>query len=376
MSVTRAAACLAAGLVAATLTGCQLTSVKDEGVRLAGVRDAFVRTGATERPATDGETLKKGDRVRTATGGTVTLAVRERKVVLGGDTHVTVPDGATVELARGALLVDRRRGPGLTLRAGDTTVDEVGSGALRVQRTFSVTVAALSTGVRVRTASGDRLDLDPLFQVIAAGRTLPDEGRPLSLTHDAWERSVISGVLADDERLNDLADGLDGPGAPVVPASYRPAAGTRTSEVVLAEAIGRAARADGGRALTLRRAGGSWGVVAGILQTNAVEVGAALSDVLDGTAPPATPGASSATSAPGQTPGTSGGPVPSRTPQPGFSPAPTSPGRPTRSNGPGPTRPPTTSPTTSTPSPTKGPIEVIVSGIPTPLLPSLPALLK
>ncbi len=370
MSAGRAAALVAAGLVAATLTACS-SSVSDEDVRLVGVRDAYVRSGATERPAAEGEKLAKGDRVRTAEGGAVTLTVRDRKVTLGGDTHVAVPDGATVELARGALLVDRRRGPGLTVRAGDATVDEVGEGALRIERSLSVAVSALSADARVRTATGDSLDLDALYSVVAAGRALPGAGLPLNLRHDAWERSVVPDLLADDDRLNDLADGLQGPGAPVVPATFRPVAGVRTSEVLLAEAIARAARADVAEPLALRRGGGSWGVVARLLDTDAARVATALTDVLSGAPSPSPDGSG----APGSTPppgtGPGGGPVPSRTPS-GPSPTP-SPGRPTTTGRPDPSRPPTSAPPSESEEP--NPVEQIVSALPTPLTDPLKPLL-
>src|SRR3954451_19712596 len=92
---------LAAACVAFSLTGCG-SSVADVPVALADVRAAVVVTGTSERPAANGGHLRKGDRVRTAAGGTATLVVRGRRVVLGGTTEVGVPDGATVELDRGA----------------------------------------------------------------------------------------------------------------------------------------------------------------------------------------------------------------------------------------------------------------------------------
>jgi len=367
MSAARTAGLLAAVLAATALTGCSLTSVKDEKVALQGVRDAVVLSAGTERPARDGDTLAKGDEVRTKAGGTVTLVVRDRRVVLGGATSVRVPDGATLDLTRGAVLVDRREGPGLTLRAGDTTVDNVGAGALRVERSFSVLVAALSAQARVRTATGPRLTLAPLYQVVVAGRALPADAPPLQLKRDAWERDVVPDVVTDDERLNDLAEGLDGPGAPAVPAAFTPGKGARTSDLVLAEAIGRAA-GDAGAAAEARRlrgSGGSWGVVARLLDTSANAVGTALSQVLNGV--PATDG--SPTTGPGGTPGTVAGP----SAQPGVTPSPT-PGRP------GPTRPPTSGPPTSrpptsgsptSPSETPNAVEQLFSALPTPLLPDL-----
>lgn len=373
MSVRGFAASFATALLAVSLTACG-EPVKDVTVVLTDVRDAFVLSGSSQRPARDGEKLAKNDVVRTRAGGTAALVVRERKVVLGGDTDVTVPDGATVQLDRGALLVDRREGPAVTVLAGDTTIDEVGNGALRVEKSLSVLVAGLSAGARVRTVTGAQLALEPLYQVVASGRSLPRTALPLQLRADAWERSVIGDVVADDERLNDLARGLDTPGAgaTVLPATYRGIA--RPSDLVLADAIGRAAARDepgrrsaASRARLLRGEGGSWGVVARLLDTTAVDVGSALGEVLRGvpaTSPDPVP---SATVAPGGT-------VADGTPQPGVPTRP-DPDSPQPPPPPSSTRPPTNNPTPTptSPSPTPGAIEELVSAIPTPppLLPGL-----
>ncbi|HEX8001559.1 MAG TPA: hypothetical protein VF519_02575 [Mycobacteriales bacterium] len=347
----------AALVAAASLTAC--SDVRDETVTLSGVRDAVVVSGGTERTASDGAELRKGDRVRTGTGGTATLVVRDRRVLLAGSTEVAVPDGATVELARGGLLVDHRRGPGVTVRAGDTTVDQIGDGALRVERRFSVLVAAFSADSRVRTTTGQRLTLDPLHQVAVAGRALPRAAVPLQLRHDDWERTVIGPVVADDTRLNALAASLDGPGAPVVPASLRPAAGARTSDTVLSEAIGRAARKSAAEARTLRSQGGSWGVVAALLGTSAVDVGTTLAAVLRGELAPAPSSSSSPTS--GVVAGGSPRPVTSSRPQPGPTPTPT------RTGG-GQTPKPSTSPTPSPSASSTSLEDVIGQIIPTPTI--------
>jgi hypothetical protein len=356
----------AALLVGAVLTGCSLSSVKDEKVALAGVRDAVVVTdGGAERAAADGDILAKGATVRTRAGGTASLVVRGRRVVLGGDTEVTVHDGATVELGGGALLVDRRQGPGVTIEAGDSLVENVGSGAVRVERGYSVLVAGLSAGARVRTATGQKLDLDALYQVVVPGRALPRTALPLQLRHDTWEQDVVPDLLADDERLNDLASGLIGPAAPALPATYREAGGVHRADLVLADAIGRAAARDGagrrsaaGRARVLRGEGGSWGVVARLLNAAVVDVGVALSEVLRGV--PAT------AADPSASPTTPSGIVAGRTPQPGVTRSP-SPGSPSPSKTPKPTEPsesPTEEPTEPTESP--DPIEELFSSLPTP----------
>ena len=344
----------------AALPGCGSGSVEDETVVLRDAKNAFVVSGGSQRPAQDGDELAKSDVVRTREDGTVTLVVRDRRVVLGGDTDVTVPDGATVDLQRGALLVDRRRGPGVTVRAGDTTVDEVGQGALRIERSLSVLVAGLSADAQVRTVTGQRIDLPPLYQVVASGRSLMRAALPLQLRSDDWERALIPDVVADDERLNELARGLDAPGNTVVPVAYRSA--RRVSDVVLADAIGRAAAKDepgrrsaASRARLLRGEGGSWGVVAHLVGTTAVDVGGALDDVLRGVPVAAPDPVPSATTAPG----VAAGPRPGTSSAPGPTPRPTRPPGPTTR----PTRPPTSSPS---PTESRDPLEEVVSAIPTP----------
>lgn len=338
-------AALAAACAASALAGCGFTAVKDEPVTLVSVSGAYVFSGSERHVARDGEHLRKGDLVRTAPGGAATLVVRDRRVLLAAESDVTVPDGATVELGKGALLVDRRRGPGLTVRIGDTTVDQITSGAVRVEHSLSVSVAALSARVRVRTASGVRRTVPALYQLGVAGRALPEAAAPLQLRDDAWERGVVPDLVADDVRLNDLADGFDAPGSDL-PAAYRPTPGARASDRLLADAIGRAAGRDDAarrkaadRAAALRAQGGSWGVVAAIVRTRAVAVGTALADVLRAGVPTVAPKPGASTPPDGIFPGPS--------PQPGVTPTPIpSPSRSSRSP-----KPPTQSPSpTSSPS--------------------------
>jgi hypothetical protein len=338
----------AVACLAATLTGCSLTPVKDQPVTLSGVRAAVVVSGGTERPATDGAHLRKGDRVRTAPGGSATLTVRDRRVVLGESTDVVVPDGATVSLIGGSLLVDHRHGPGVTVLAGDTTVDRIGDGAVRVQRTFTVLVAALSAPAHVSTATGEDRLVAALYQTSVAGRALPTEAVPLHLRRDAWERAVVADLVADDVRLSGLARGIAG------------------GEALLAEAIGRAAGRDDAarrgfakRAETLRGEGGSWGVVARLVRTSVLDVGTALAAVLHGvpTEGPATqqPGSDGSHVVAGGTPQ----PTPERTPDPS----------PSTSHDPG-SHPPTSEPPTSSPPSSQSVVEMLQSAIPTP--PALP----
>ncbi len=353
---TRQGARVGAGLVVGGLllsvatTACTRTSVKDAAVVVSEPTAATVidKSGAAH-PARDGEQLRRGDRVRTENDGRVILTVRSRRVLLGEDTDVIVPDGASVELTGGELLVDRRDGPAVTVHAGDATIDRVGVGALRVERTFVVELAVYSGGARITTTSWHRLDVGPLHQAVVSSRALPAQASPLQLRGDRWEEMVIPGVVVMDEKLTQLARGIDAgwsPGQPaVVPAVFgRMPADRPPSETMLPKAIGEAAARNERsgdpftEAAEIRAAGGSWGVVAALLDTDLAGVGTALADLLRGVPPtpvPAVPGGGTGTPQPqpGGSTSVAGSPQPdptwSRKPtptvSPTVSPSPTSP---------------------------------------------------
>ena len=344
----RAAIALVAALAMAA-TGLSLVS-RDGDLRDA---DAVLRTsgavtvllpGGATRPAIDGETLPRGAVVTTGTGSSATIEVRERLVRLAPETTVMVPDGAAADLRRGSILVDRRKGPGITVRAGAVTVDEVDEGAVRVDRGFSVRVSVLSGGARA-TTSDRGLDVARLYQVAIAGRALPDRPTPLRLTGDDWEELVIPAVTSADAELSQLARGIDVDvrlAAPtrvqILPAAYRGALaelprGVGRSEALLPVAIGLAV--DSSRVSTarqLRAEGGSWGVVASLVGARTGAVSARLAELLAGPGEGQPTGGPLAggTAGPGVLP--TGGtdrpdpsptrPRPSRTPGPSGSPSP------------------------------------------------------
>lgn len=258
--------------------------------------------GRAPRPGVVGESLAKGSTVSTDATGRAELDVRGRRLRLAPDTTVGVPDGATADLLRGAVLVDRREGPGITVLAGAVTVDEVDPGAVRIERGFSLRLAVLSGGARART-TGRRLDVPALHQLAVAGQALPDRALPLRLIGDDWEREVIPGVTSADVALTRLARGLDADARlatsssfAVLPAAYRAAAAglpsdAGRSEAVLPVAIGEAASGADAveRAVQARRDGGSWGVVAGIVGARSADVTRVIADLL--AAPSAVDGA-------------------------------------------------------------------------------------
>ncbi|HVE98911.1 MAG TPA: hypothetical protein VNA12_07005 [Mycobacteriales bacterium] len=351
--------------------------LRDAEVVLRDAVDVTVSSGTTRRAGVPGESLPPGATVSTGAAGSATLDVRDRLVRLAAATAVGVPDGATVQLTRGSILVDRRNGPEVTVRAGLLVIDEVDSGGLRVDRGFSTRVSVYSGGARART-SDRRIDVPRLHGVGVAGRALPDRPAPLRLTGDLWEREIIPQVVAADVTLTRLAKGLDtartvpAGAVEVLPAVYRDAlaslpSNAGRSEALLPVAIGEAA---GGaeevvRSLDLRAAGASWGVVAALVGARSADVAAELSRLIrraDPSAGPGTVAAGDPTEAPdfGPEPGPTA--TPNRSGRPGQSPRPT----PSRSSGPSPS---------SSPSPSEGVVETIrrllPSGSPTPTPPAL-----
>jgi len=307
----------------------------DAAVLVAGARQATVTNpGGAPRPAVDGESLAKGAVVTTGAAGAVTLDVRGRQIRLAPSTTVVVPDGAVAELRRGTVLVDRRRGPSVSVRIGDVTLDQVATGVLRADRGFSVRVVVYSGGARARTTDR-RLDVPRLHQMAVAGQALPDRAQPLQLTGDDWEREVIPDVSAADAVLSRLARGIDADarlGAParlaVLPAVYRAAVAglppdAGRSEALLPVAIGLAAQ-DGpsdtavARADRLRRDGGSWGVVAGLMSSRTADVSRRLADLLSqGSSTVAIGGPAGALGGSGEPrPASSASPGPSASPRP------------------------------------------------------------
>lgn len=299
-------------------------------------------SAGTARPGAAGSRVAPGEVVTTAPGGAAALATRDRRLLLGPSTSVGVVDGATFDLRAGAVLADRRRGPGLEVRAAEVRVSDIRPGAVRIVRGYTVRVAVLAGAATVQTRTGRRSEVPALHEITATGSALPSSV-PLALSSDAWDRLVVPGVVALDAQLNRFAGALDGATGAITPAAVSQQSIPR-SETLLASAITRAA-ARRGDAATLRQSGGSWGVIATLLAATFARISGALSALAVGTPgiPGLTPGAGTPTGGAGP-----GQPSPSA----GFSP------QPTRTPGPGGTGQPTPTPTrsaTSSPSPSQSP---------------------
>lgn len=273
----------------ALLTGCG-APLAAAATSLRGVLDAQVVDAAgTVRPAFDGLTLRRGDVVRTGAAGRAELVTRQRVVYVGSQASVEVLDGARQQLRRGAVVVDAQHGAGLDLTVGSLDVATPAGSAVRAERAVTSRVGTLAGTARVDSDTGRALTLPPLSQVVAGGDALPAAATPLRLTDDDGEARAVPSLVRDDVALDGLARGIDTTGtgaAHAVTASWPgPVSGVPTgvarSEQVLpmllaaARPTDRAARYT--RAVALRAAGGSWGVVARLLGTNAAAALAGLS---------------------------------------------------------------------------------------------------
>jgi len=290
---------LAAALLASTLvSGCG-SSLAAATTTLAGVTDArVVHSDGAVVVAADGMRLRRGDVVRTGPSGRAELRTRGRVVYEGSDAAVQVLDGARADLRHGAVVVDAHHGPGLTLTVAGLRVGARSGTALRAERSVTVRLAALDGDVPVDSATGRHLDISALTQAVVGGDALPQStaDTPLRLTDDDGEARAVPVLVRDDLALNSLAAGIDGTGSGVVrvvAAAWHGGlqqlpSGVAGSEqvlpVVIAASSGSDPTARYAQAVSLRRDGASWGVVAHRLHTSSDAVLAALQRFQNGAA--------------------------------------------------------------------------------------------
>lgn len=337
---------------------------------LQDVRDAaVVLADETIITAHDGLRVPEGATVRTGASGGARMTTAGRDVYLGALTTVAVTDGIHQDLQRGQVMVDSRGGPRLSLgtRAGSAHLP---GGALVRLEAGPVLRLGVFAGRASITAAGRQAttDVSALYQVQAPYSGLPGKATPLALTDDAWEQHLAAELVNADRDLNALARGLAGAdGATVLqaaPVALRRVAPTSTDrgEQALSVAVAQASRRSAPLQVTLsfvqsaRDQGGSWGVVAALVEARVTAVSALLDTVL------APPGSTPGTTVAGSTPPPN---VFTPSPEPGSG-SPTSP-RPSGS-GPSPSRSPTARPTS--PSPTTSPSDDLITTVTNLLSPS------
>lgn len=325
-------------------------------------------------------TVEVGDRV--PVGATVSagrtgavLSTRDREVHLGGATEVTVVDGVRQVLRRGFVLVDASGGaPGLQLETAAATVTTPDDGLVRVDGGPLVRVGVLRGAAAAVRAAQRRAtsEVPTYFQVQVAPGALPGTTSPFVLTPgDAYERDLAADLVRADEDLTALASRLDAdgragrvvmaalreglPAGPVVPAGAPDSEGT-LGYLIAAASPGPSLADRYAEVRDLRDRGGSWGVVAAIVDAGVGRVGAALESLLDpGTVPVLAGGALD--------PGTlllPGGDGSAQAPQDDT---PGEPQRPAASSGPRPT--PSPGPGSASPTPQPGPLTPVTDVVDT-----------
>ena len=282
---TRAAIAAVGVVVATSLTGCSSSLASATTVLTAVVDASVVHADGSTAAAVDGLRLHSGDVVRTGSGGRAELVTRARHVYLGSQGSLQVVDGEHQQLRHGALVVDAQHGSGLTLDVAGLAVSAPAGTALRAERSVTVRLGALAGTSHVVSTTGRALDLAALHQVVVGGDALPDSTTPLRLTDDDGESHAVPALVHDDQSLVGLARGIDGSGAATArvvttawhgPSIHTPAGVARSEGVlpVVIAAAGPAAEAAHrySSAVALRKAGGSWGVVAHLLGVGASRV--------------------------------------------------------------------------------------------------------
>ncbi|HVE74383.1 MAG TPA: hypothetical protein VNA30_04735 [Mycobacteriales bacterium] len=341
----------AAALLASTgLFGCARDAAAAATTLVDPVSASVRAPDGTRREATGSTEVAPGSTVEVAAGGSATLLTRGRAVLLGAGSAVQVLDGVRQVLRQGQVMVDGRDAPGLRLDAGAVVVNIPAEGVSRVERAEQVRV-----GVFARTAgvvvAGRRAttEVPALFQVHVPFGGLPGRTTPLALTGDSWERLVARSLLEDDAALRSLADGFaPGPAATVLAAlpSAAPTpspVGEHALSAVLAN-VGRAG-ADSERIAkvpALRAEGGSWGVVAALVDADVNNVTSLIDRLLrtiGGLSPDGSPGSGFGPGGTAASPGP-GGQQPSPQPSGSPRPQPSGSGPPTATSSPSPSSSP------------------------------------
>jgi hypothetical protein len=286
---------LAALLVAAVDTGVVLTHgdgpVTSATTTLTQVHDAtLVAPDGRSTRARVGERVPSGDVVRTGRAGSAELVTRGRTVYLEANAAIAVINGARQQLRTGRAVVDALHGPALRLAIATDNVEIPAGSATEAQRSVSVQIGSLAGPAQASSTTGRQLRIPNLGEATVDGDALPATTTPMHLTDAAAEAAVVPALVSDDVNLNELARGIDASGgaaAAVVETAWTGTTSampksTPTSERVLPMVIADAASAAGGtregrydRVVSWRRAGGSWGVLAALLKTDAGAVEAA-----------------------------------------------------------------------------------------------------
>ena len=275
----------------------------EQTVLLRGTDATLTLAGGARRAAVEGEPVPAGATVLAGRGGAV-LATAQREVHLFPATDVTVFDGVRQVLGAGSVIIDASAAPGMDLDTPAASVTARDGALVRVDGGPLTRVGVLRTGdadqsgAEVR-ATGRRAptQVEQYYQVQVANGGLPGGTTPLLLTGDDYELALARDLVLADRMLNDIGRRLVGTGIEggVVLAALRTAvpdigvvaANAPDTERALgylvatsAEAAGRSEAERFDRVRELRSAGGSWGVVAALVDSTVDGVGARLAQLL------------------------------------------------------------------------------------------------
>jgi hypothetical protein len=287
-------AVLASGL--AVLTAATTTVVlhasdpasADTRVELARLAQVYLPDGSNHE-AVEGEVLPRGAELHTGRDGGAQLTTAGRRVYLDGLSTLTVRDGVSETLSRGAAMVDARDGAHLDLSTPAGLVVTADGAVARVEEGLLLTRVGVYEGSASLRPVGrsSTTEVPRWMQVKVQPQSLPQRTTPLQLRGDSWDKAVAADLVSADEDLNNLADGLAlQEGASYLRTVYRtggvPPVGAARGEEALTVLVAKAStQPDALAQVRADRADlGSWGVVAALVQARVATISSVLSAAL------------------------------------------------------------------------------------------------
>jgi hypothetical protein len=244
--------------------------------------------------------LQPFDVIRTGENSEAELRLSgDRNINLAALSQARVIDGRTIENEKGMLKADTT--DRLQVQFGDVTAT-AGDAHFRVDRGFSSARAASYRGsLRLDAVGQTRLTVPRLFEARVSAGDLPASPRPYSFDRkDLWDGPVLEDVILLDDALANWARGMKalvGPSRPGVPyfsgLADRPAGFVRpylrrpTTDLLIGFNVADLAQKPLEPAfqetMQYRQDGGSWGVVATIMDAKPKPLTTALEQVTAGT---------------------------------------------------------------------------------------------
>ena len=275
--------CVAAAGVA-YLAASRQGAIKDMTVRPLGGVVTLVRDGE-EKSVKGDSALRPGDVVVTTESGRATVKLEGgRQAWMLGSSEVAVVNGSSLESRRGDLRT-RASNAEMTVEF-DGIVATARDAHFRIDQGFgSARAASYSGKVHLAKPGAPRLLLDGLFEAEVAAADLPTSTRPYRFDiADEWDTQILEDVIALDEDLSQLGQGLASQlGRQRPPLGYfRELAGRKvgfmksylkqpTEDLLIGFIVADNSKVDNLKrsfemAMGYRDGGGRWGVVASILE--------------------------------------------------------------------------------------------------------------